>query len=309
MSGALSRSWRRHGERGTLFSMRLIRALALCMGRRATRVLLYPITLYYLCTAGTQRRASRAYLRRVLGRSANWLEVARHFHCFAATILDRVYFLAGHLDQFDLRFTGLRFLEMHVESRRGCLLVGAHLGSFEALRALGVRIQNLPLKVLMYPDQNAVITSLLGELNREVADTVIPLGSIDALLSVRDAIDSGFMVGLLGDRMGESDKAVACEFLGATAWMPAGPGLLAAVTGAPAVLCLALYRGGNRYDIHIEALPSLSDISRRERGVAVDGWIRHYATRLETHARDAPLNWFNFYDYWDEDQKPGGAAT
>jgi hypothetical protein len=27
--------------------------------------------------------------------------------------------------------------------------------------------------------------------------------------------------------------------------------------------------------------------------------IRRYAARLEHHARQAPYNWFNFYDFWE----------
>jgi len=303
----VSGNWRAHRERGNRVSLWLIRFLALRLGRNTTRLLLYPITLYYLVTAHDHRRASRVYLSRVLERPAGWLDVARHIHCFASTILDRVYFLAGRMDQFELRFTGLESLEVYLGARRGCLLVGAHLGSFEALRALGVRLQELPLKVLMYREHNAVITGLLGDLNADIADTVIPLGRIDAMLQVRDALDAGQMVGVLGDRLGESDKAVDCEFLGLPTRMPAGPGLLVAATGAPALMCLALYRGANRYDIHLEALPGLGTVSRRDRSSAVAAWTRHYAARLEAHARDAPWNWFNFYDYWTEDA-PGPKA-
>lgn len=298
----MSGGWRRHEERGNSFSLWLIRSIALHMGRRTSRLLLYPITLYYLLTASNQRRASRDYLRRVLGREPGWLDVARHIHCFAATILDRVFFLTGRLDQFELHFHGLEEIKTLLDDGRGCLLLGSHLGSFEALRALAIDVGEVPLKVLMYPQQSAVITRLLAELNPEIADTVIPLGGIDSLLRVREALDEGQFVGLLGDRMGESDKAIDCEFLGSPTQLPAGPAILAAATGAPVLLCLGLYRGGNRYDIHLEPLPSLAGLSRKERSAAVENWVHHYASRLEAHTRAAPWNWFNFYDYWPEDR-------
>lgn len=296
----MNSDWRRYSERGTLFHVWLIRTIALRLGRGPSRLLLYPITLYFLCTAHDQRRASRHYLRRVLGREPNWWDIARHFHCFAATILDRVFFLTGRFDLFELSFTGLEVLRPYLDTRRGCLLVGAHLGSFDALRAAAVQFGEVPLRVLMYPEHNAVITRMLAELNPLVAAAVIPLGGIDSLLHVHEALESGEMVGLLGDRMGGNDKSVSCELLGTMVDLPAGPAMLAATTGAPVVLCLALYRGGKSYDIHFEALSSLADLPRAARAEAVCVWTRDYARWLETQIRRAPFNWFNFYDYWGD---------
>jgi predicted LPLAT superfamily acyltransferase len=298
----MSAGWREHAERGNAFSLWLIRSIALHLGRRSARILLLPITLYYFTTAHAQRRASRNYLRRVLDREPSALDVARHIHCFAATILDRVFFLSGRLDQFELEFDGLDALKTHLDTGIGCLLVGAHHGSFEALRALAVGIGEVPLKVLMYPEQNAVMTRVLAELNPEVANTVIPLGNIESLLRVRESLDEGQVVGLLGDRMGGSDKAIDCTLLGSPTRLPAGPGILAATTGAPTLLCLGLYLGGNRYRIVIEPLPPLAKLPRGERGPAVEAWVRHYAARLEHHVKETPWNWFNFYEYWPEDQ-------
>ena len=277
-----------------------MRTVALRLGRGPTRLLLYPVTLFFLCIVHEQRCISRRYLRRALGREPTWWDIARHFHCFAATLLDRVYFHAGRLDLFELQFMGLEALRPCVDAKRGCLLLSAHLGSFDALRAVAMHLGDVPLRVLMYPEQSPAITRLLAELNPLVAATVIPLGGIDSLLRVRDALDAGEMVGLLGDRMGESDKSVSCELLGATVELPAGPAILAAATGAPVVLCLALYRGGNSYDIRFEPMPPLAGLPRAARAQAVCEWTRSYAQWLEASIRDAPFNWFNFYDYWGD---------
>ena len=51
------------------------------------------ITVYFLLRRGAERRDSLAYLSRILGRRASWWDAARHIHCFASTILDRVFLL------------------------------------------------------------------------------------------------------------------------------------------------------------------------------------------------------------------------
>src|SRR5690606_18714814 len=100
-------SWKQRREGGGLFAMWLLRTVSLRVGRGVARVLLYPITAYFLLRRGEERRDSRAYLSRVFGRPARMHEVARHMHTFAATVLDRVFLLGGDTRRFDIRVAGL----------------------------------------------------------------------------------------------------------------------------------------------------------------------------------------------------------
>jgi predicted LPLAT superfamily acyltransferase len=294
----MSRAWFEQKERSSEFWLRLIRWIALQLGRPAARLLLYPITFYFVIFNIRCRRASRDYLRRVLGRRPSLIDQYRHFHCFAATILDRVYLLTGREQLLDVRIHNAEVLLGRVNNQQGCILLGAHLGSFEVLRALAVHQRHLPLKVLMYASHNETITRILNVLSPEVAKTVIPLGQVDTLLRVKESLDQGELVGMLGDRVAESDKTVRCHILGGEAELPQGPMLLAVALKAPVILFCGLYRGGNRYDIYFELLTDAPDVSRSERKMAVENLTGQYARWLEHYAREAPYNWFNFYDYW-----------
>src|SRR5437762_6934845 len=196
-----TRRWTDLPERGTLIMLRLIHWTATAVGRWAARLLLYPTTLYFVLSAHTARRMSYQYLKRVLGRPAHWWHVFRHFHCFAATILDRVYLLRGEFQRFDVKLHGKEALHDRMESGKGCILLGSHLGSFEVLRALGVMQRNFPLKVLMDATHNQNITRFLDALNPVIAGTVIAPDRADTLLTVRESLDAGFFVGTLGDRV------------------------------------------------------------------------------------------------------------
>lgn len=298
----MSRAWFKQKERGSPFAVRFILWVAQRLGRRPARVLLYPITLYFLLFAVTARRASHRFLQRIHGRSPSWLEVARHIHTFAATILDRVYFLSGRFDLFDIRLHGVEAVMEYASRGEGCLLLGSHLGSFEALRAVAVEHDRVEVKVLMYPSHNEYITSLLNALNPAVAQTVIPLGRPDSLLQVKEALEAGAMVGMLGDRVAESDKMVQCDFLGDPVDFPTGPMLLATMLQVPVFQVFGIYRGGNRYDLHFELLSDRIAAERGEREAAIAEWTCRYADRLAAHTREAPYNWFNFYDFWQENE-------
>ena len=297
----MSREWINTSERSSDFWMRLIRWIALHMGRPAARLLLWPITLFYYVVSPQAVRDSRRYLGRVLQRKVGFVDVYRHLHSFASTILDRVFLLSGREELLDVRIHNADDLHARVDQGQGCILLGSHLGSFEVLRALGVHQKRFPLRVLMYPDHNQTVTRLLNVLSPEVAETVIPLGRVDTLLKVKESLEQGELIGMLGDRVADSDKQLECNFMGEMARFPAGPLLLAVTLKVPVILFYGLYRGGNRYDIFFELLTEAPEVTRTERQEVIEELTCRYATRLEYYARQAPYNWFNFYDYWRKD--------
>src|SRR5436305_6387186 len=294
-----ARHWLDFPERGTPVMLQLIHAIAVSIGRWAARLLLYPIALYFLISARVARRVSYDYLKRVRGEPAHWWHAFRHFHCFAATILDRVYLLRGEFERFHVTVHGKEILHRRIESSRGSNLLGSHLGSFEMLRALGVMQRNFPLKVLMDPLHNQNITRFFDSLNPIVAGTVIVPDRPDTLIRVKESLDAGSFIGMLGDRVSGGDKTTQCQFLNAPATFPAGPVLLAAAMRCPVILFFGLYRGGNRYEIYFEHFADQIDLDRVRRAEDIQFWMQRYAERLEHYSRLAPYNWFNFYPFWD----------
>ena len=291
--------WATLPERGTPASVRILAWIALHIGRWTARLLIYPITLYFLITGHAARRVSYDYLKRVRGGSARCWHVFGHFYCFAATILDRVYLLRGEFERFNVTVHGKEVLQRQIDAGKGCILLGSHLGSFEVLRALGVTERKFPLKVLMDPLHNENITRFLDELNPEIAQTVIAPDRPDTLIKVKESLDAGYVIGMLGDRVSGGDKTTQCQFLGAPATFPAGPILLAAMMHCAVVLFFGLYRGENCYEIYFEHFSGDILLNRDHRAEDIATWMQRYAERLEHYTRVAPYNWFNFYRFWD----------
>lgn len=299
----MSFAWKQLPERGSTSALALITWIGTVIGRPAGRLLLYPITLYFLLTAGTARRGSRLFLHRVQDSAPGWRHVFRHIYCFAATILDRIFLLGGQFDRFDIKVHNGQIVLDRIATGRGCILLGSHLGSFEMLRVLGVMRRQFPLKVLMDVDHNPDITKFLNSLNREISSTIIPIRGPATLLEVRERLQEGYLVGMLGDRVMSDCKITKCRFFGAEAYFPTGPMLLAALASCPIVLIFALYMGGNRYDVYFEYLiDHISEEDRLSRD-DVQRLTQRYAERLEHYTRMAPYNWFNFYDFWGDDQR------
>lgn len=301
----MSRLWRKQTERSTPFALMLIRGIALRTGRLPTRLLLLPIVAYFLLTSRSAARSSRQYLTRLQGREASFSDVARHLHCFASTILDRVFFLTDRFDYFNIDIIDKTPLIERVKDGHGALLLVSHLGSFEALRAMAAISQRLPIKIVMNRSQNAAITQMLEALSPGILDTVIDTSveSTMTLIKIKEAIDEGYMVALMADRVhSEHERTCLVEFLGHPATLPVTPMMVAAAIGAPAYLCFGLYQGGNHYELHFEEFAERVVVKRRNRDAELTGWVQKFADRLEHYARMAPYNWFNFYDYWNRDE-------
>jgi predicted LPLAT superfamily acyltransferase len=277
----------------------LIRWIALHLGRKPARLILYPITLYFLLFAPAARRASVDYLSRVLERPVHWGHVARHIFTFSATILDRVYLLTGRHALLDVQIHNFATVQERLDAGSGCILLGSHLGSFEVLRALAISRYRFPVKILMHEEHNETITRILHSLNPDIADSVIRPGTPDALLLAREYLRQGYLIGILGDRASGKRKTLRCNILGSGASLPTGPLLAAAILEVPVILFFGIYRGGNHYDIYFEKLADRIGSDRRQREREVQFRLQKYADRLSWHARHAPYNWFNFYDFWE----------
>jgi predicted LPLAT superfamily acyltransferase len=293
-------AWTRRGERGAMVAIRLIVWIALHLGRTTTRLLLYPICLYFLAFSETSRNASVDYLRRALGREPRLADRFAHYHCFAACILDRVYLLNNQLDLFDVHAEGEDIVKAEITSNNGCFLFGAHLGSFEILRALGHRQPGLKLSILMYEENARKINSVLNAINPDLALEVIALGQPGSMLTIEQRLDQGHVIGILADRgLSLADEEhLSVDFLGKPARFPLGPFRLAALLQRRIILMAGLYRGGRRYEVCFERLADFTAVPREARAEAVAQAIRLYVTRLEHFCHVAPYNWFNFYDFW-----------
>lgn len=288
--------WLQQPERSNLFWLSTIVWIALRVGRPVARALLYPIAGYFLIFSRRPRTASRRYLSRVFGQPAGWRHVFRHYHTFAETLLDRVFVYRGRQQIFDLDVRGFELLQACQAERRGCILVGAHLGSVDLLRTMGVLERGLSIRALMYPVNANRIATIFRGLNPELSRDIILLGRPDSLVDAQEALDAGSFVALLGDRSMRDEKRVRCRFFGSPAWFPEAPVRLARLFRVPLVMFVCLHRGDARYEVHFELL---EDFRRASTGDE-QSVMQRYADGLERFCRSAPYNWFNFYDFWED---------
>ena len=291
-------AWLEQRERGSIIGVRLIVGIAFFLGRRTARLILYPVCVYFLLFSVRSRRSSRKYLSRALGRRPRFADLFRHYFTFATVALDRFFLLRDRYDLFQIRIHGEEVLQQTLDRGQGCLLLGAHLGSFEILRTVGTA-HHLDVRMVMYEDNARMINAVAKAVNPALPDRIITLGRFDSMFKVHERLQHNAWIGILGDRTLQDGEQLQARFLGEAALFPAAPYRMALMLKRPILFMTGLYRGGNRYELHLEKLFDPVGVSRTGRTAAVEEALHRYAERLEHYCREAPYNWFNFYDFWD----------
>jgi predicted LPLAT superfamily acyltransferase len=193
---------------------------------------------------------------------------------------------------------------------RGVLLIGAHVGSFDALRAASTHRPDVTVRVVLDAEHSPALSAILRQLNPRIAAGIInPRQDGTAVaLEIGAALSQGALVTMLADRGRPGNATASVDFLGDAAEFPTAPWQIAAALHVPVVLCAGLYRGGNRYDLHFEVVAEELHVDRRQRQQQLQRVVQEYADRLAALVRTAPYNWFNFYDFWNEPAHDGAAA-
>ena len=288
-------------ERETGFMLRVMMWIARHAGRSITRwVTLPPTVLVFLAKEGAARRASRAFLARALGRAPTLWDVLRHFWTFATVVQDRMLIAIGGFRDLTIDEGDRNAEERQAtySSARGSLLFVSHLGSFEAMRE--VASTRTKMKLVLDKAHGAQLNAILGAQNPEVMAMIIDATQPGPALAlaVRQSLEEGYRVGMMVDRAAAGEKTVRVPFLGRDAAFPVGPWALAAALQARVMLGFCFFAGGKHYVGRFELFAEKLAIPRERRAAEIEDCVRRYAARLEHYARQAPYNWFNFYDFW-----------
>ena len=298
--------WAQISEFGSVAGMRVMFSICRILGRWAFRVVLYPVLLWYMATKPEARASSRDYLRRIAtfqgacrikpGR----VTVLRHFASFAENLLDKMLLWSGLFKTDRVEFHGQEQMLALMAAQRGGLLICSHLGNLELCRILSRRV-GFKLTVLVHTKHAQIFNRLLGQLDPKSQLNLMQVTEISPATAVllSEKIGRGEFVAIAGDRIpvSSSPRVALAKFLGETAPFPVGPYILASLLQCPTYLMFSM-RTGHTSEIHFELFRESIHLPHKGRDEALANLVGEYARRLEHFCLRAPLQWFNFYDFW-----------
>jgi predicted LPLAT superfamily acyltransferase len=301
------RHWAHINEATFAAGMRLLFWICRIFGRWPCRVVLYPVVVWYVLTRPIARRASADYLRRLsvfvtpAQIKPGFAAVLRHFAAFAESILDKMLLWGGLFNVHDTVLHGQEQLLARIAEQRGGLMICAHLGNLELCRVLSKQQAGLKLTVLVHTKHAQVFNQVLAQLDPDSQLNlmqVTELSPVTAML-LTERIERGEFVVIAGDRIPVSanPRVARASFLGQDAPFPVGPYILASLLQCPVYLLFAI-RTARTSELHFELLRESIRLPRKDRDAVLAGLVAEYAARLEHFCLRAPLQWFNFYDFW-----------
>ncbi|ASX10863.1 acyltransferase [Aeromonas dhakensis] len=301
--------WSRTPERGSLLGMQIMLASYRLLGRRGFSLLLYPVIGYFWLTGRAQREASRAYLARLeafagaqgVALPAEPRSSFRHFLRFGEAALDKLAGWRGDITEQQVELVGAEHYQAAINSGKGVLLLGSHLGDLELCRALGSRKQGLRINALVFTRHAARFNALLKQINPDSHLNLIQVQELgaDTAILLKEKLEQGEWVVIVGDRTSvtREKRVIWADFLGAPAPFPLGPFVLSSVLGCPVYLMFGLKEQG-RFRVHFEPFADGQPLPRQGRQQILASRVQAYADRLQHHCLHAPLDWFNFFDFW-----------
>ncbi|OEZ63224.1 acyltransferase [Duganella sp. HH105] len=301
---ARGRHWASINELSFVAGMRLLFWICRVFGRWPFRVVLYPVLGWYVLTKPLPRRASSEYLRRVADYDdfpTGWMGVLRHFAAFGESILDKMLLWGGlfKLDSVDLH--GDELIADAVAAGRGGLLICSHLGNLELCRVMSRQRRDIKLTVLVHTKHAQAFNDMLARLNPDSQLNLMQVTEMSPATAIllSERVARGEFVVIAGDRVpvSHNPRVAIADFLGEPAAFPVGPYVLANILQCPVYLLFSTRRG-RRSTVHFEAFRDAVRIPRQGRDAAFEQLAADYAQRLEQHCLSAPLQWFNFYDFW-----------
>jgi predicted LPLAT superfamily acyltransferase len=235
-----------------------------------------------------------------------WLDTYRQLLCFSRSLVDRVAVLMGNAGHFEVVPNGREALYETVSRGQGAIMLGSHLGNFEAIKMLARDKLAIDVHIVAYFAGSQKIRQALDAVNPELSYNIIDPTHPDAVFRMRDVVEKGGVLAILGDRTGIGEKQLQVEFMGEPAWLPAGPYYMAAILGCPVFCFFGVRVHDYLYHTYIVKLADRIELARGRRAQDARVYAQQYADLLAEKARQYPYNWFNFYEFWEAGTQTGG---
>ncbi len=288
-------------SRGGRTGYRIFVSIIRLLGINCAYGLLAFIAVYFIPFAPKATRSSWIYSRRHrgLGFFKSMIEVYRHYFVFGQVLIDKLALQAGMTDRYKFEFDNYdRFIEI-INGNEGVVIIGAHVGCWEAGASFFGKYGK-KINIVMYDTEHQRIKEVVdNNTSRESGYKVIPINedSLGAMIEIRRALGEAEYVCFNGDRYTDPKTSVPRDFLGSQAQFTLGPFMIGVKTRAPIVFYYAMREKGRRYRFVFEEVKSL------EGRLTVDYVHSRYLASLENIVRKYPLQWFNFYDFWNDKTK------
>lgn len=236
-----------------------------------------------------------------------------NFYHFGWAICDKISAWIGKISYDDIVINHEAIIKNLCEPKKGRILLMSHFGNAEVAFALSQKFRNLRIVIFVYQKNTEQFLQMIDKVSgRKIQRVFVDEIDIKRLLELREIIESGGHIGIMGDRIALNHKRnVMMDFLGAPCYFSLGAFIIAQLLEAK-ISAMWCEKIDGKYRVEIENIsesiydfsPNLGESAlqknRRDKFANLKPLLQKYVDSLQSHALNNPTQWFSFYDFWEE---------
>jgi len=283
-------------SRGTVLGYRIFVFFIKKAGIKSAYFILYFVAAYYFLFLKKSNRAIFYYFHKRLGYSyfKSKRMVYKSYYTFGQTILDKVSIGAGMRNKFTYEFDGVEKLIQLLEAKKGGVLISAHIGNFEIAEHFFSEIDvDFQINLVTTDLEHSAIKNYLEKISKKSTIKFIFIkDDLSHIFHINAALARNELVCFTGDRYFEGVKSLEEILLGETAKFPSGPFLIASRLKVPVVFVYVMKEPNLHYHLYTRE----AHVTHRDEKALLKG----YTESVESMLKKYPLQWFNYFDFWDK---------
>ena len=284
-------------SKGTVLGYKIFIFFIKNLGVRSAYGLLYFVAFYYFLFSVKSTRSIYYYFRKRLQYSSlkSVLSVYKSYYTFGKTIIDKTAISSGLKNQFTYEFDGVETILDLLDKKQGGIMISAHVGNFEIAEFFFEEIDTRSQISLVTTDaERRNIKEYMEKVTVRSNIKFILVGDdMSHIFEINNALSNGDLVCFTGDRYMKGSKVMTESLLGEAAHFPAGPFMLASRLNVPVLFVYVMKETNKHYHLY----------SRRAQSKNRDaqGLLKEYTQSVEWMLKKYPLQWFNYFDFWDRE--------
>ena len=254
------------------------------------------VAFYFFLFVKQSRQSSYYFFRYRLKQAwiTSYYNSLRTKYVFGQTLIDRVAIAIGMTKSYSFEFDGKHHIEQVLQAGEGGIFFTAHIGNFNVARFFFKEIESKSdVKMVVTDREHADIKAYFEAISVKASiDFIILKDDMSHAIPMSMAIKNKDVLIFATDRYLEGVATQSAQFFNEDVLFPEGPFKLALRYKLP-VLFMHCMREPNRH-YHLYARPL------KQEATTVKALVEAYAQNVESMVRRYPLQWFNFYDYWND---------
>ncbi|HMN31776.1 MAG: lipid A biosynthesis acyltransferase [Chitinophagaceae bacterium] len=260
--------------------------------------LLRLVTIYYFFFPGKSKAPLHYYFQKRLGYNylKTKISIYENFNYLGRSLIDKMILMSGISSPFSINHDGVINLEKMVQEGKGGLLISAHVGNWEAAGHLLKRLKT-NINIVMYEVEQEKIKEYLEKIRDRSFHVIFIKDDLSHIYEINEALKRNEFVCIHADRFVEGNKTIETNLLGAKAKFPIGPFVLATTFKTPVSFVFALKEGLKHYHF-FASRAKIYDKGKQD----IPTILNDYTKEIEKMIKVYPLQWHNYFPFWEEEK-------